>query len=293
MSLRGFLPVVVVSACSVGAASSAILVSGSTTAWTPVTYANPNQSDPSNDEQANSRDLDIVGNATHPSFYTQFDGGGTPSLIDGEIGFRIRVAGDSNPGGFKGTAWIGMDVDSSGSIDLFAGVIDGTTIGFYRAGGDANISPNTTSVSTNNAYYTVGASSSNYSFMQVNSTNNPIANLNINLDNGSGGGATHNDYFLTVALPFDRLVLAVNSLNIAGLVFNESTPLRFVVATSNQSNSINGDLNGVPLNYNVNSTWSALGAFTGTTSANGLIPEPSGALLALGSLGFLGLLRRR
>lgn len=292
MSPRTLVVAVLVPVFMTGAVSAAITVSSSTTSWNAVSYANPALADPGGDEKANNRDIDIVGNATHAAFYTSFDNGGTSSLVDGEIGFRIRVAGDSNPSNFKGAVWIGMDVDSSGSLDLFAGMIDGNTIGFYRAGTGENISPDTTTVSTSNAYYTVAANASNYSFMQVNSTTDPIVGLNTNLDNGSGGGATHNDYFITCVLPFAQLVNAVNSLSIPGLTFNENTSIRFVVATSNQNNSINGDLNGVGANYNVNSTWSSLGVLTNTTSGNA-VPEPTGVMLSLASLGIINLLRRR
>src|SRR5947209_4041180 len=82
------------------AAASVVDVTAPTTSWTPVQYSNSTP-DPSNDQQTGSSEGDVVGNGSHPSFYTMFGDAGTPSTTDGEIGFRIRLGADVNPAGFK------------------------------------------------------------------------------------------------------------------------------------------------------------------------------------------------
>src|ERR1700746_3782438 len=81
-------------------AATVVDVTSPTTNWTPVTYASGN-SDPSTDQQTGSEEGDIVGNTTHPAFYTAFGDAGTPSLTDGTIGFRGRLGADANPAGVK------------------------------------------------------------------------------------------------------------------------------------------------------------------------------------------------
>src|SRR6266571_2187471 len=94
-------------------------IGDSTTTWTPILYPNNNNPDPSNDQQTGSEEGDIVGNVAHPSVYTIFANAGTPSLTDGTLAFRIRVGADANPPGFKGAAFIGIDANGNGSLDLF------------------------------------------------------------------------------------------------------------------------------------------------------------------------------
>lgn len=275
-------------------ASAAISVSSPTTSWVVVPYANPALADPSGDQQTGSPEGDIVGNAENPSFYVKFDGGGTPSLTDGEIAFRLRLGADSNPAGLKTVVWFGIDANLDGKIDLFAGALEASKIGFYPAGTGANISPSTTSIQSSNPYYETATTASNFSFTAVNATINPGV-TNTNLDGGTGG-ANPTDHFVSIVLPFANLVTAVNSLNLAGVGtnFNENTPLRYIAATSQQANSLNQDLNGIGANYNASSTWTDLGGFANTISAGGVaasVPEPSMALL--GCLGALGIVIRR
>lgn len=291
MSPKLFLAVL--SACT-ATASAALSVSGPTTGWVVVPYANPALADPSGDQQTGSPEGDIVGNAANPSFYTAFDGGGTPSLTDGQIGFRLRLGADSNPAGLKTVVWFGIDANLDGKIDLFAGALEDSKIGFYPAGTGANISPSTTSIQSSNPYYETVTSASNFSFTAVNATINPGV-TNTNLDGGTGG-ANATDHFVSIVLPFANLVTIVNNMNLAGVGtnFNENTPLRYIAATSQQANSLNQDLNGIGATYNASSTWTQLGGFTNTMNATGVasVPEPSATLI--GCLGAsLILLRRR
>ena len=94
-------------------------------------YADPSKTDPIHDDQTGISEAHIVGNASNAAFYTIFDDAGTSvDLSDGEIGFRVRVAADSNPGGLNVVVWVGMDINLEGKMDLFAGAFEGATIGF-------------------------------------------------------------------------------------------------------------------------------------------------------------------
>lgn len=275
-------------------AFAALSVTSSTANWTVINYADPNQADPSKDQQTGSEEGDIVGNATHGSLYTAFDNGGTPgNLTDGEIGFRVRVAGDANPGGLKTVIWVGIDVNSDGKVDLFAGALEDARIGYYPAGNSANTSPNTTSINSSAPYHQVVTSATNFNFSAVTAANDPTA-ANFNLDQGTGGGGIHNDQFVSFKLAFAPLVTAVNGMNLLGLnTFNENTPLRFIAATSNNANVLNMDLNGVNGGTKSNTSWTDLNGFTKTFTSNGTaIPEPS-CLLLISLAGLLLGIRRR
>ena len=276
--------------CLGGSIATAATVSSPASQWVPIIHANPNAADPALDHQTGVRDSDIVGNATHPSFYTTFTHNGTPEdPSDDLIGFRLRVAGDQNPSGFASTFWVGMDVNSDGKIDLFAGGVEGSTVGLYRAGSGLNNSPSTTSIDSHNPIFRVAANTSNYHFAPVTAALDPSAS-NFNLDGGSGGGGTHTDHFVSFMVPFDELVDAVADLGIDG--FGESDPIRYVTATSNQPNSLNQDLNGIPKEFDSSLTWVQLGGFTPYYSATGelvqapdQVPEPG--ILTLAAAGLL------
>lgn len=102
--------------------SAAIPINGpSSTAWVSL-GANY---DFLGDQQTGSASSDIVGTASNPGFFTTFDGGGTPSLTDGFLGFRIRLdaAGGTNSSiKFDRYLWLGIDADQSGSVDVFLGL---------------------------------------------------------------------------------------------------------------------------------------------------------------------------
>jgi hypothetical protein len=278
-----------------GPCAAAISVTSSTTFWNAVTYVNPNAADPSGDQQTGGVEGDIVGNATHPSLYTQFDNGGTPgNVTDDEIAFRVRLGGDANPGGLKTVVWVGIDANLDGKIDLFAGALEDSKIGFYPAGTGANTSPNTTSITNGSPYYEVTVSTLNFNFSPVTATNSP-STTDFDLDDGTGGGANHTDHFVSWKLPLSSLAAAVNGLNLAGVgtTFSQNTGIRYIAATSNQPNSLNQDLNGVNGSVNSTSTWEQLGGLTGSYTLTGTpVPEPSIPVLAC-LLGLLITFRRR
>lgn len=265
------------------AEATAIDLSGPTTGWTVVSYAN-NNPDPSNDQQTGTPEGDIVGNSLHPSVYTTFDNAGTPSLTDGYFAFRIRVGADTNPSGFKTAVFVGIDANNDGKLDLFIGINNSgssDTVGIWNPGTGANISPNTTSiVSTPLVSYTPTAS--NYFWAPVTTVNDPTVGSATDID---GGG--QNDYFLTFSVPFSDVVTQLAALGVAGV--NENTVLSYVVATATQANSLNQDLNGVGKTYDPSATWQSLGVLSNPMSANGIaaVPEVSPAL---GVAAFLGLI---
>ena len=297
MKNQSYLRSAIVGACvssaifiGIGKSCAQILPGSPTTLWTALLYgvSNPTIPDPSNDQQTGSLESDIVGNTTHASLFTAFYDGGTPSLTDGQIAFRLRLAEEKNPPGFSGSAFVGLDANGDGKLDLFLGVNNSGSadqIGIWKAGSGANISPNTTTLA-NTPSFTYTETSTNYSWIQVTSISDPSA-TSYDLD---GGGGT--DRFLSFVLPFADVVAAVNSVLTNG--FNQNSVVAYVAATATQANSLNQDLNGVDGGVNSSSTWASLGALTLPYSASGIqVPEPAtGTFLILGAT-YMGLCRRR
>jgi hypothetical protein len=263
-----------------------------TTNWTPVLYppSNPTTPDPFSDQQTGSKEGDIVGTTNVASLYTRFYNGGTPSLTDGQLAFRLRLAEEQNPPGYSGAAFIGVDGNNDGRLDIFLGVNNsGSTaqIGLWRAGTGANTSPSTTTIQSP-ASISYVETSVNYSWTPVNATIDPTT-MSYDIDNG---GRT--DHFLTFVVPFADLVAMFATNGIAGI--NENSVFTYVAATATQDNSLNQDLNGVNGGVNSASTWQQLGALTTPLTATGTtVPEPSTwALIALGGAALIlsrGLLR--
>lgn len=250
-------------------------VTSPTTDWTPITYANNNYPDPSNDQQTGSGEADIVGNQSHSSVYVAFGDAGTPSLTDGVLGLRIRLGADDNPVGFKGALFVGIDANGDGALDLFIGVDNSgasATIGIWNPGAGSNTSPNTTSiVSAPLVSYTLTAL--NYSWTAVNTTIDPTVGTSTDL-NGDG----KNDYFLTFTLPFADIVA---QLGAKGITVDENSSFAYVVATATQANALNQDLNGVGHTYDGNATWTSLGIIANPITAGGVpVPEPNAAFIA-------------
>lgn len=234
-----------------------------TTQWVPILYGNGNHPDPSADQQTGSAESDIVGNAGEPSLYLQYN--------SGYLGFRLRVGADMSPAGFKGDAFIGLDANGNGPLDLFIGVDNSGSpnqLGIWDPGNGLNTSPSTTTiVSTPLLSYT--ETSTDYGFTPVNATINPGAtNFDLNSD-----GKT--DQFLTFYVPFTNIVSALAAENITG--FTTNSPMQLVAATATQPNSLNEDLNGVSGGINSSLTWSQLGGISLSYSPDGIapVPEPS------------------
>jgi hypothetical protein len=219
-----------------------------------------------------------------------FNDNGSTSHTDGTLGYRLRLddsGGPTNKPAFDRAAWIGIDADLNGSIDVFLGLNfsgSATDLGIYAPGTGANTGPSTTSISST-ASYSYAISSSNYDYRLVNSAT----------DGGTTNDVTTTttgdpDYYVSFQVPFADVAafLATRSINIT-----DQSPLHYVSATSTQANSLNQDLGGVNGGVNSTSTWSQIGGFTQTVYASGtVVPEPSSSLLALTALA-AGVMRRR
>ena len=261
------LVAIVLLTSSFSATASVVDLTGPTTDWTPILYSS-NNPDPSNDQQTGSSEGDIVGNALHPSAYTIFENGGTPSLTDGTLGFRIRIGADVNPNGFKTALFVGLDANNDGAIDLFLGINNSGAadmVGIWNPGTGLNVSPNTTSiVSTPLVSYT--PTTDNYYWSQVTTTNDPTVGTATDID---GGGQA--DYFLGFSIPMSDIAA---QLALLGIAFDENSTLTYVIATATQANSLNQDLNGVAGNVNSSLTWSQLGVLSNPITPAGMAPVP-------------------
>ncbi len=254
--------------------------------WTPIVYPTTLIPDPSADQQTGSSEGDLVGNPTHAAFYTRFDNGGTPSMIDGMLGFRARVGADKNPAGFSTALFVGMDADQDGALDLFLGINNSGSadhVALWSPGTGANTSPSTTTIETP-PLTTYAQTSATYDWRAVNAVSDPDA-TSYDID---GGGAT--DYFLSFAVPFSDVVGQLSGI---GITIDEATHVRYVMATATQANSLNQDLNGVDGGVNSAMTWAQLGVISTPITATGQLPEPSTALLVIVGVAGLRVFRRR
>jgi len=272
-----------------GMAQAALIIDSSTADWTKITYGT-NSPDTYIDQQTGLKSGDLVGNATHASFYTKFDNAGTPSLTDGTLAFRVRLNEAKNYSKlvFDYSLFVGMDADRNGSLDLFLGIDNspsgGGTLAIWNPGAGANTGPSTTTiVSPALSTYTETAGV-NYHFAMVTAALDPSA-TSFDVD---GGGKT--DVFLSFGLPFADVVSFLSS---NGISINQNSAINYVMATSTQNNSLNMDLNGVNGGTSSTLTFAQLGATADPFSPAGVaIPEPATALLfGIGGVG-AWLLRR-
>ncbi len=252
------------------------------------------------DQQTGDPSSDIVGTAASPGFFTAFDNANTSSLTDGTIAFRVRLdaqGGNNNNPKFDRNLWVGIDADTNGSIDAFIGVAtpsQSTTVGIYDAGTGTNTSPNTTTIANLTINYTYTTTAANYDYRAVNYLTDG-GTLNDLTATG-----TDTDYYVSFAVGFAHLAAFLTTQLPSSFnnttPFNENTPLRYVLGTSTQSNSLNQDLGGINnKTANLTSTWTALGGFSPTITASGnVIPEVSATLLTLvGSVFGFAFHRRR
>lgn len=265
----------------------AATVSDPSTVWTPL-GANY---DFLADQQTGDPASDIVGSGTDFGFLTTFNNNGTASLTDGTLGFRIRFdasGGNSNNIAFGRNCWVGVDADLDGDLDAFLGLnMQGSafTLGIYAPGSGSNTSPSTTSISST-ASVSYAITSSNYNYRPVNYLT----------DGGTTNDLTTNtsgdvDYYVSFMVAFADVVAFLNSKSIS---ITDQTPIRYVVASSTQNNSLNQDLGGVNGGINSTSTWTQIGGFTPTVNATGtMIPEPGPHLLAVAGILATCLIRRR
>jgi hypothetical protein len=222
------------------------------------------------DQQTGQGDADIVGLGVNAGFYTGFDGT--------NVYFRVRLGEtlmkQGNPK-YSGLFWIGIDADANGALDVFIGIDNQgskTQIVFADAGTGLNVSPNTTSIQNAQPIYTIQQNSSNYNYQRVSAALQPgLSNLDLNSD-----GKT--DAFLSIRVPFFGLAgsatLQGATSGLAGIMVNENSVVRYVIATSTQSNSLNQDIGGVPKVYDATATWAALGALSPPALWTGVPPPP-------------------
>ncbi len=260
--------------CAVSSLNAAISVTGSTVGWNAVLYDDTDQN--------NTRGAadNVVGDANHPSFYTRFS--------DGEMGFRIRVAGGKNSG-FDESAWVGVDLNYDGKIDLFVGAMGSSReVGIYHTGAGENISPSTTSVDTSKPYTTSNFATS-FSFDAVSKSTDPMA-TDYNIEGANGKKATN--YFVSFKVSFSELEKAVTSLGLPGVSLTKESPLRYLVAMGDDKRNsasplvslapkTNGQNNNTGTTTTTPETWEESGALTSSYSSTGVVqvPEPSSAAL--------------
>ena len=244
------------------------------------------------DQQTGSPASDIVGSGVNHGLFVTFNDNGNTSKTDGFWGFRLRLdaaGGTKNSPAFDRVAWIGIDADLSGSIDVFLGLnLHGSNreIGIHAPGTGANNSPSSTSITATPAVV-YGLTTDNYN-------HRPVDYLTDGGDTNDVTTATIDDpdYYVSFMVPFADVVgfLAGRPEPVA---IDDESPLRFVVATSTQTNSLNQDLGAINGGVNSSVTWEQLGGFTPTISTSGQpVPEPASGMMAVGALA-LSVLRRR
>jgi len=264
-------------------ARAALTLTGSSLDWTPM-GAN---FDFFADQQTGSAAGDIVGDAHNVGFLTKFDDAGTASKTDGTLGFRVRLddhGGQEKSPSFDRVLWIGMDADLDGTLDGFLGVDrQGSTneLAIYAPSTGANTSPSNTKIAKT-AYWSTTITSTNYHYRAV----------DVSLDGGTTNDLTADslgdpDFYVSFSVAVSDLVSYFSSLD-NPISFNQDTPLRYVLATSTQKNSLNQDLGGIQGGNSSTQTWTQLGGFTPTITADGaIVPESNIAVFLIGVLGFL------
>ncbi|MBW2421793.1 MAG: hypothetical protein JRH19_24865 [Deltaproteobacteria bacterium] len=263
-----------------------IVPSSPTTLWTQVDYPTLPPPDAAGDHGTNRTETDVVGDAADASFYTIFDDAGTPLTTDGNIGFRVRVSGDSQGAGFNNFLMVGLDFgeDATGDIDLFLGV-NGRgrrdNVAIFRPGATANVSPTTTSLLTP-AAQRYPQDSDNYAFSSMNGTIDPGV---LTTDFGSDG----TDRFISFVVPFDAIVTEMFALN---MTIDENSKVRYVVGTGTRPTLLDQDLSGTTAGWSDPRSWDELGTSSFVYLLRGTrAPEPGTATLVC--IGLLLLSARR
>ena len=122
------------------------------------------------DTQANKAGTEIIGDATHPSMYVNYDDQGTTTVSDDILSFRIRI-GDETKTTHSSYIFVGVEANGDGIMDAFFSA-GGGEINLWDAGTDSNTSPSTTDLS-NSACITYPQNASNYNFAPVMAANDP------------------------------------------------------------------------------------------------------------------------
>ena len=245
---------------------------------------------------------DIVGSGTNYGLLMVFNNNGTTSSTDGTLGFRIRLDTATPPANkpvFDRAAWIGIDADLNGSVDVFIGANKSggaSTLGIYAAGAGANNTPATTSIST-----TPYNSPTNPDYIIADTNPNNFNFRTVDFGAGKDGGNTNDvttattgdpDFYVSFMVPFADVVgfLATKSINIT-----DQTPLRYIAATSTSANNLNQDIGGINGGSSSTATWESLGGFSQIVNSSGtvVVPESSTPLLALAGLAIVVSRRKR
>ncbi|MBI9019979.1 MAG: hypothetical protein JEZ10_01820 [Verrucomicrobia bacterium] len=264
---------------------ASLIIDSDTSFWAPITYG-VNLADPVLDQQTGGQDGDLVGDANHYAFYTQFDDAGTSDLTDGTIAFRARLnrAKNYSKMEFNQSLFVGIDANRDGALDLFVGVNNSPSgngeLAMWNPGTGANTGPSTTSIVSPPVISVVEALKANYDFSLVSATIDPSA-INFDID-----GEGNTDVFLSFSFDFRTIV---DLLNAKGISLDQNTAINYVMATSTQDNALNMDLNGIDGGIGSTMTYDELGATSDTFSPTGdSVPEPAVmVLLATGVFSIL------
>lgn len=238
--------------------------------WISQTYRFSSTLDSIDDQQTGDREGDIVGapNAsfpgqTLPAFYSKFAAGATNT--SGDLAFRARLSLDKGSNlSYSGSVYVGIDVNGDGALDIFAGYThqgSAQEVGLYRPGTGANISPSTTTIDNSHPVWSVTtgfASYFSYANVVIGAGGNDPNGFSNDLD-GNG-----NDMFLSFQVPFQEIV------NALGNGLTSASSLGLTLATSQQANSINQDINGIAGSVNSTSTYQTLGVISTPRSASGI-----------------------
>ena len=287
---RAILFTILVAISSAPVYAAAINITGSSADWAVVMEGA--QFDPGNDLQANNKDADIVGDATHTTMWMSYDDKADADATNDEVGFRIRLGGTNSDDSFGAYLWIGIDVDLDNDIDVFLRISgDGQSFDTVNetaqnklfdgqaeilpAGAGDNASPDSTTADTANittvASYVYNVDINNtIAFAPVTTTLDP----NTTVTDLDGDGV---DQFLSFKLNFEALKNAVNAIQTDNGVFpaiDKDTSLQFTLSTSTNSNNVNSDVGGYDDKLDDTSiAFSDKGAFSPPLSFSNLFPE--------------------
>ncbi|MGR5133587.1 SdrD B-like domain-containing protein, partial [Vibrio alfacsensis] len=240
--------------------AATIELNGPSSEWLPILVGD--RFDPVDDEQSQTSGLDLVGNAMHPSLYSQYDDKGTPEESDDEIGFRFRVGADSDDNVYL----IGLDANHDGTVDLFISADSrGNTraIALWGSGNCnqdlCNNGPSTTTIA-NKPTFTENYTADNYYFA-------PVSTLDSNVTDSDVGDLDGEDHFVSYKLRFENLNASLQQES--RLQITKSTPIRYIAFSLTQTNAINGDFDGINDDTaDTSKTFEDLGLFTPPLTAD-------------------------
>lgn len=264
-----------------------MIINSDTSFWKPVTFSTTNTVDYAND-QTGAKVGDIVGDAKNSAFYTKFDNVGTPSLTDGALAFRVRLAESKNykKMEYSDNVFVGIDANNDHVVDLFVGANNSPSgkdkLGIWYPGTGANTGPSTTTISSKPIMTFDEVIGVTYDFSKVVGMDTVATSFDLD-----GGGKP--DVFISFSFDFTYIVKALAD---KGITINEISPhLSYVLATATQDNALNIDIAGIKAGTSSSLTFAELGAWSTPLTATGTAPEP--AVVSLLGAGCLTLLARR